>query len=96
MYTSQDLETDLKALDPNFAVVPNGNRPGLSNIFYAGKNYDLHAVPTEEIREEVDQMYRYQFPDGRSARHWTKKEILDQCESFLTRLKSGALSEDYE
>jgi hypothetical protein len=96
MYTSKELELDLKEIDPRFSVVPNDNRPGLANIFLDGKNYDLHAVPTGEIKEIVDHEYRYNFPDGRSARHWTKEEVLDQAKGFLEKFNSGDMNGLYE
>lgn len=94
--TAQDLEKELKALDKNLTVVPNPNRPGLSNIFYQGQNYDLPVVSSFDIRDEVDQGHRYEFPNGHSARHHSRPEIIGRIESFLKQLKSGSLKDIYE
>lgn len=93
--TAQQLEKELKALDEGFTVIPNPNRPGLSNIFYQGVNYDLPVVSTLEIKDEIDHGHRYEFPNGHSARHHSKPEIMGRIKSFLERFKSGALNEDY-
>lgn len=91
--TSKQLEQELKAIDPNFTVVENPNRPGLSNIFYEGVNYDLPTVSTDDIREDVDNGHRYTFPNGMSARFWTRNEIIDRVKGFLENVDK--LREEY-
>src|SRR5690242_6425360 len=76
--TASELEQELKALDPGFSIIENPNRPGLSNILFEGRNYDLHVISTHLIPDEIDASYRYEFANGMSARHWSKPEILDQ------------------
>lgn len=93
---AKDFEVKLKELDERFSVVDNPNRPGLSNIFFMGKNYDLPVISTNLIKEEVDQGYRYQFPNGMFARYWTQGEILGRCEDFIKAFKDGQYSDLYE
>ena len=85
--TSTEFEQELKALDRRFSVVDNPNRPGLSNIFFEGKNYDLPAISTFDIRDEVDAAYIYEFPNGLRARFWSKPEIVARVEDFLKNMK---------
>lgn len=81
--TAKELEKELQALDPNFSVVDNPNRIGLSNIFYGGKNYDLPTVSTNDIPLEPDPRKTYQFPNGMNPRLWSKGEIMARIQDFL-------------
>jgi len=92
--TSKELEKELQAIDPNFTVVENPNRGGLSNIFYEGTNYDLPPVSTDEIREDRDDTHRYVFPNGMSARLWSHKEIIDRANAFLANIDN--VKKDHE
>ena len=94
--TSKELELQLQAKDSRFSIVDSQNRPGLSNIFFDGRNYDLPVVSTMFIKEEVDRNHRYEFPNGASARFWSKQEILDRIDGFLKSFNDGKLSEIYE
>jgi len=94
MITAKQLEAELKVLNPNFTVVDSPNRPGLSNIFFEGKNFDLPVLSTNHIKDEVDQGHRYEFPNGMSARFWSKGEIMGRIESFLSNLET--IKQDYE
>lgn len=89
--TAKDLEKELFKLDPAFSVSENPNRPGLSNIFYMGKNYDLPVISTHLIKDDPDPSHRYEFPNGMSARHHSKPEIMDRINQFLKDYKEGKL-----
>jgi len=91
-----ELESELKKLDERFSVLENPNRVGLSNIFFAGINYDLPTISTNLIKDEVDQSYRYQFPNGMFARYWSKPEIVARCEDFLKEYKKGKYTKLYD
>lgn len=93
--TSQEFEEKIKKMDPRFSVLENPNRPGLSNIFFEGKNYDLPVISTFDIREEVDMQYRYEFPNGLTARFWTQGEVTGRLEDFLKNFNGGKLAEIY-
>lgn len=84
--TSQELEVELKNLDPRLSVVPNNDRPGLSNIFFEGRNYDLPAISSHDIREEADPSHIYEFPNGHRARLWSRPEIVGRIEDFLKKV----------
>ena len=92
--TAKEFEVDIKVLSPDFQVVDNPNRPGLSNIFYKGANYDLPVISTNCIRTEVDRDYRYEFPNGASARHWTQEEITLRLKDFLGKFET--IKKEYE
>lgn len=84
--TTKDFEREIKLIDPRLSIVPNPNRPGLSNIKLDGR--DICPVPSEEIKEESDPNYQYTFPNGMIARHKSRKEALAHIESTLTLLKT--------
>lgn len=94
MITSKQLEQELKQKDERFSVVENSNRPGLSNIFFEGKNYDLPVVSTNFIKDEVDMNHRYEFPNGMSSRLWSKPEIMGRIDAFLNNLEE--VKKNYE
>ncbi len=94
--TALELEVELKALDPRFKVIENPNRPGLSNILFEGKNYDLPTLSTHDIKEEIDASYRYEFPNGMSARHHSRPEIMDRVAGFLVQFNEGKYAGFYE
>ncbi len=94
--TSSEFEQKLKELDTRFSVIENSNRPGLSNIFFDGLNYDLPVISTNDIKEQVDMGYRYEFPNGMTARFWSQGEILGRCEDFLIRFNGGKLNNYHE
>lgn len=91
-YTATEFEKEIQKISPKFSVVENPNRPGLSNIFYDGKNFDLPVISTHLIKPSVDTGHRYQFPNGMFGRFWSQGEITDRLHAFLKDLKKG----DYE
>ena len=93
---ARDFETELRAIDERFMVIENPNRPGLSNILFNGKNYDLPTLSTHNIKDEPDPSHRYEFPNGMSARHHTRPEILSRVHVFLEDQKSGKYDGFYE
>lgn len=94
--TDKEFEVKLKEIDPRFSVVENFNRPGLSNIFFMSKNFDLPVISTHDIKEEVDQGYRYEFPNGMRSRYWTQGEVLGRCTEFLKQFNEGKFEGFYE
>ncbi len=91
--TADQFELELKELDPRFSVVENPNRPGLSNIFFEGKNYDLPVISTHLIKDDIDPTHRYQFPNGMFARMHARPEILERLNTFLKDYAAGEYSE---
>ncbi len=94
--TSNEFEKELQELDSRFTVIDNPTRPGLSNIFYDGKNYDLPVISTNDIKDEIDTAYQYEFPNGMRARHWSKPEIMGRIELFLKDMKAGKFNDYHE
>jgi hypothetical protein len=92
--TAKEFEVDIKALSNDFQVVDNVNRPGLSNILYQGRNFDLPVISTNCIKTEVDRDYRYEFPNGASARYWTQEEVINRLQDFLKNFEQ--IKEVYE
>lgn len=83
---TKDFETELQKLDARLAIVPNPNRSGLSNIKLDGR--DVCPVPSDEIREEPDNNYRYTMPNGMQPRHKSRSEALAQVETILNLIKT--------
>lgn len=90
---SKEFELEIQKLDPLFSVHENPNRPGLSNIFYKGINFDLPVISTHMIKTEVDLAYRYEFPNGRFGRYWTQEEVTDRLKQFLKDYKDNKFKE---
>jgi len=78
---TSDFEKELQAIDPRLVIVPNVNRPGLSNIKLDGR--DICPVPSEEIRENPDNNYRYEMPNGMMPRHNSRQEALSKVDAVL-------------
>jgi len=92
---SKEFEQVIKNVDPRFSVVPNPARPGLCNIFFDGRNYDLPVISEHLIKEELDHSHRYEFPNGMNIRHHSQKEILARLEDFIKIVNEGKLDEIY-
>jgi len=88
-----ELELEIQAIDPRFSIVESANRPGLSNIFFEGVNYDLPVISTTNIKDEIDHAHRYIFPNGMSTRLWSKPEIIGRLQDFIKNLDK--VKEDY-
>ena len=93
---ASDFEQELQRLDSRFTVVDNPQRPGLSNIFFEGKNYDLPVISTYDIKDEVDPAYLYEFPNGIRSRFWSKPEIVGRVQDFLQKHKEGKFNNYHE
>lgn len=83
-----DFEKEIQAIDPRFSIIENENRPGLSNIFFEGENYDLPPVPSVEIKDEPDPRYFYTFPNGYSHRYWSRADVIPRLKDFIANLES--------
>ena len=81
-----DFETELKALDPRLAVVPNPNRPQISNIKLDGQ--DICPIPAYEIRDEPDATYTIELPNGMVRPHKSRREALEQVNHVLNLIKT--------
>jgi hypothetical protein len=81
-----DFEKELKALNPDLAIIPNPNNPGLSNIKLNGR--DICPVPADEIKDEPDPFYNFTFSNGMMARHKSKNEALAQVNHVLNLVKT--------
>ena len=92
----KDFEQKIKEIDERFSIVPNPNRVGLSNIFFEGANYDLPTVPSEEIKDEPDPNYTFQFPNGFRSRFNSIEDVIPRLEDFIKRFNGGSISEFYE
>ena len=90
---TKDFALELKAIDPRLAIIENPNRIGLSNVKLDGR--DICPVPSDEIKDEPDNNYRYEFPNGMSARHKSKSEVLAQVEQILDMVKTPEGAETF-
>lgn len=84
--TTNDFLKEVQALDPRFTFVPNPNRVGLTNIFFEGRNFDLPVISSNEVRDDIDHSYRYDFPNGMSIRHHSKVEVMTRLQDFIKNL----------
>jgi len=84
--TASELEAELRALDERISVIPNPNRPGLSNVKLDG--IDICPVPSDDIKEMRDENYRYTFPTGHSAPHNSKADVMQRVHHVLTLLET--------
>lgn len=78
-----DFEKELKEIDPRITITPNQNRPGLCNIKINGR--DIIPIP-EDIREEHEATYVYNFPQG-DFPHTSKKEALARVQAVVEGIK---------
>lgn len=80
------FKAELQKLDSRLDIIDNPNRPGLSNIKLDGR--DICPVPSNEIYDEPNNNYRYEFPNGMSARHKSISEALAQVNATLEMIKT--------
>ena len=88
-----NLLEELIKLDPRIHLVPNPNRPGLSNSKING--VDMFPVPSDELQDEHSSGYEYTFPNGMSAPHKTYEEAKNQALGILERLKDPEYAKDF-
>ena len=90
---TQEFLKELKALDNRIEIIENPNRPGLSNVKIYGT--DICPLPSEEIKDEPDNSYRYEFPNGMSARHKSRVEVLAQVKAVLEMINTKEGSDEF-
>ena len=83
---TSDFEKEIQQIDPRLAIVPNPNRPGLSNIKLDGR--DVCPVPADEIKDEPDPNYTYTFPNGMMGRHNSRADALMKIRQTLEFIKT--------
>jgi hypothetical protein len=88
-----DFAEQIKKIDPRLTIIPNENRPGLSNIMFDGR--DVCPVPSDEIKEDDDPRYYYVFPNGYSAAHNSVKSALAKIEGLFEKLKDPEKKEAF-
>lgn len=90
--TSQLID-ELKAIDQRIELVPNPNRPGLSNIKING--VDVCPVPSDYMQDEHDPSYVYVFPNGMAGQMKTYTEAKEITLGVLNNLKNGDYARDF-
>lgn len=90
---TQQLINELKELDERIELVPNPNRPGLSNIKISGR--DICPVPSEMMQDEHTMDYSYAFPNGMVGKHRTYQEAKDLATSIINRLKNPDFAAEF-
>jgi hypothetical protein len=83
---TSDFEKEIQKIDPRLTIVPNPNRPGLSNILLDGR--DVCPVPAEEIKDEPDTSYTYMFPNGMMGRHNSRADAINKIQKVLDYIKT--------
>jgi hypothetical protein len=79
------LLQELQAIDSRVVIVPNENRPGLSNIKVNG--IDICPIPQFELQDEHTPDYIYTFPNDMQAPMKTYGEAKEMAERFLQKIK---------
>lgn len=88
-----DFEKELQAIDPRLSIIPNPNRPGISNIKIEGR--DVCPVPSQEIFDKPDEGYKITLPNGWEARHKSKEEALNRVRFVLDLIKTPEGSDQF-
>jgi hypothetical protein len=83
---TKDFEAELKKLHPDLAIIPNPNRPGLSNVKLMGQ--DICPVPSDEIYEDTVDSYVYEFPNGFVCKHNSKNIVLARVNDVLKSINT--------
>lgn len=78
---TKDFEKKLQEKYPTAEIRTNPSRPGLANVFVNGE--EVCPVPSEEIKEEPDNGYRYVFPNDMSARHNSIEDVYAKVEAHI-------------
>ena len=93
VYRTDDFAKELMDLDPRISVVPNPNRPQISNIKIDGT--DVCPIPRYEIREFRDPGYTIEMPNGMLVPHKSKTEALDLVKHTLKMLENPDYSDAF-
>jgi hypothetical protein len=80
------FQEELLKIDSRITVVKNNNYPQLANILLDGIN--VCAIPSGEIKEEVDPSYTIVFPNGFVSKHRSRPEALSVLNNILESLKT--------
>lgn len=90
---TQKLLEELRAIDPRIQLVPNPNRPGLSNLKING--VDICPVPSEVMQTEHTHDYIYRFPNDMVGNLKTYDEAKSVALSILNRLKEPSFADEF-
>lgn len=88
------LEKELQEINPNVRIVPNPNRPGISNIMLNGQDLVV-GLPNNELQLEHSSGYVYHFPNGMDGQFKTYNEAKEMAISFLNKLKDPKFEEEF-
>lgn len=92
-YNVEQLLAELQAIDQRVMIVPNENRPGLSNIKVNG--VDICPIPQFELQDEHTPDYIYTFPNDMQAPMKTYGEAKELAERFLTKIKDPKTAAEF-
>lgn len=84
MKVFDEFAAELAGIDPRLTVVKNPNYPALANILLDGVN--ICAIPSGEIKEEVDPGYTIVFPNGFISKHRSRPEALGIVKGTLASI----------
>lgn len=92
-YPVEKLLEELKKIDQRVEIVPNANRPGLSNIMVNGQ--DICPIPSYELQDEHTPDYIYTFPNDMQAPLKTYGEAYEMAARTLEKLKDPKIAEEF-
>lgn len=88
------LEKELQEINPNVMIVPNPNRPGISNIMINGQDIVV-GLPNGELQLEHTPGYVYHFPNGMDGQFKTYSEAKEMAITFLNKLNDPQFNEEF-
>lgn len=88
------LEKELQEINPGVRIIPNLNRPGISNIMLNGQDLVV-GLPNENLQLEHTPSYVYHFPNGMTGQFKTYDEAKYMAISVLNKLKDPQFEADF-
>lgn len=82
--STEELELELKQIDPRIVIVPNQNRPGASNVLLNGVDI-CPWVPSFEVQQDHTEDYTYRLPNDMIVPFKTITEIKEIVTMTLKR-----------
>lgn len=86
MIVFPNFANELAELDTRLTVIRNNNYPQLANIMLSGR--DVCAIPSGEIKDEVDPSYTITFPNGYTIKHRSRTDALAIVKNTLDLIKT--------
>jgi hypothetical protein len=94
--TSKELEAKLRAeVSDDIRIKEHASLAGISNVFW--RQYEVCPCPTFDVRDEYNQSYTYEFPNGMFGIHNAVDSITAKVQAtidYFTSEEGAQLEED--